>query len=146
MRWLLTIAALAALMLATSAPAAPPRFHAARHATLRTFAGTWFGHTRSLVITRHGFARESIGDGCCDPVIDLKFRLSRVQGTTKDATARARVTAVRVRDHSAYSKKHPPPHVGEVRRIRLRHGVIHEHITGTTYCNRATGRKGVCGA
>jgi hypothetical protein len=130
----------------TSPAPAAPSASAARHATVRTFAGTWYGHTRSLVITRRGFARESIGDGCCNPVIDLKFRLSRARGTTGDATARARVTAVRVRDHRYFSKKHPPPHIGETRQIRLRNGVIHERISGTTYCDAAAGPRGVCGA
>ena len=145
MRWPLTIVVLAAAALASPAPAAPT-VAGARHATVRTFAGTWIGHTRSLRITRRGFARESIGDGCCNPVIDLKFRLSRVRGTTRDATARARVTAVHVRDHRSFSRKHPPPHVGETRRIRLRRGVIHERISGATYCNHAAARRDVCGA
>lgn len=133
---------LAAATLASPAPAAP----AANHGALATFAGTWIGHTRSLVIKRDGSAKESIGDGCCNPVIDLRLRLSRPHATASGATATARVTAVDVHDRSLFSKKHPPPRVGESRRIRVKHGVIHERITGTTYCGRPAARKGVCGA
>jgi hypothetical protein len=118
----------------------------AHKATLRTFAGTWYGHTRSLKITRKGRAKESIGDGCCNPVIDLRLRLSKPRGTRRRASVRARVTWVKVRDKSYFSKKHPAPHVGERRRMRLRNGVIKETLTGATYCNRKASRKGICGA
>jgi hypothetical protein len=118
----------------------------AHHATLKTFAGSWFGHTRSLKITRKGHAREDIGDGCCDPVITLRFRLSHVRGTSRSASARAVVTAVHVHDRSDFPKGSPPPHVGEVRRIHLRHGVISERLTGTNYCNMKADQTGVCGA
>ena len=119
---------------------------AAKKATLRTFAGTWYGHTRSLKITRKGRAKESVGDGCCNPVIDLKLRLSKPRGTRRRASVRARVTWVKVRDKSYFSKKHPPPHVGQRRRMRLRNGVITEPFIHTNYCDRRAGRKGICGA
>src|SRR3954468_13858898 len=118
----------------------------AHKATLRTFAGTWYGHTRSLKITRKGRAKESIGDGCCNPVIDLRLRLSKPRGTRRRASVRARVTWVKVRDKSYFSKKHPAPHVGQRRRMRLRNGVIKETLTGATYCNWKASRKGICGA
>jgi hypothetical protein len=118
----------------------------AHKATLRTFAGTWYGHTRSLKITRKGRAKESIGDGCCHPVIDLRLRLSKPRGTRRRASVRARVTWVKVRDKSYFSKKHPAPHVGQRRRMRLRNGVIKERLTGATYCNSKASDKGICGA
>jgi hypothetical protein len=145
MRRVLPLAAVLAVVVASPAPGASSATASGNTARAK-FAGTWYGHTRSLRITRRGFARESIGDGCCNPVIDLKFRLSRARSSSSGLTARARVTAVHVRDKSSFSRKHPPPHVGEKRRIRLSHGVIHERITGTTYCDTAAGRRGVCGA
>jgi hypothetical protein len=140
---------IAGLLLTASTPAAPGRATAtaaAHKATRATFAGRWFGHTRSLKIGPKGHAREAIGDGCCNPVISLRFRLWHVRGTTNRATARARVTAVHVHDHSYYSEAHPPPHVGERRHLRLRNGVIKEPFTHTNYCDRKAGLKGICGA
>jgi hypothetical protein len=119
---------------------------ASQHATRATFAGTWIGHTRHLVISRKGRASEHIDDGCCHQVIDLKLRLSHARGSARRASIRARVTSVHVRDSSYFTKKRPAPHVGQKRRLRLRNGVIHERLTRTTYCNSAAAAKGICGA
>jgi hypothetical protein len=88
-------------------------------ATLATFAGTWQAHARTLKITRTGNGREWISLGLDNFVIDLRFHLSRPRGTPHDATATATVTAVRIGDRSVFSAAHPPPRVGESRRIRL---------------------------
>src|SRR6185312_10745569 len=65
--------------------------------TLAAFAGQWYGHTRGLVISPSGAGQETIGDGCCDPVIDLGFQLSNVTGTDPThAMATATVTSVEV--------------------------------------------------
>jgi len=112
-------------------------------ATLVTFAGYWWGHDRGLRITRDGRASEALNSGCCDRVIDLKFRLSRPRGSTRVAKATATVTAVRVRDHSVYSPAHPAPHIDETWTLPLRHGVIEETLTGTNYCAPEVGK---CGA
>jgi hypothetical protein len=127
---------------AASRSAAPQ----AHKATLKTFAGSWFGHTRGLKITRKGHAKEAIGDGCCDPVITLRFRLSHVRGTSHKASAKATVTAVHVHDRRDFPKGSPPPHKGEVRRIHLKHGVITERLTKTNYCDTKADKTGVCGA
>ena len=119
----------ASVFLAATANAATPR-----HAAFAAFAGRWWGHTRGLTIRSDGHAAEFISSGCCDPVINLDFRLSRPRGNTEDATAVATVTAVWVRDRSAFTAADPAPHVGERRVIRLRDGVITEPITGTNYC------------
>jgi hypothetical protein len=147
-RWRLLVLALAGATLALAWQAgtthAGGQAVSARKATLRTFAGTWFGHTRSLTITRRGRAKESIGNGCCDPVMDLKLRLSRPRGSSRHASVRARVTSVDVHDRSAMSRR--PPRVGETRRLRLRHGVIKEPLTHTNYCNMKADLRGSCGA
>jgi hypothetical protein len=105
-----------------------------RPASLATFVGHWTGHTRSLTIDRGGRAAEFISSGCCDAVVNLDFRLARPRGTASDATAIATVTAVWVRDRSAFTKRGPPPRVGEHRLLRLRRGVLSEPLTGTNYC------------
>ena len=104
-------------------------------ATLATFTGTWQGHGRTLNITRTGNAKEWISLGLGHFVIALQFHLSRLRGTPHDAMAAATVTAVRLGNTSAFTAAHPPPRVGESRRIRLRDGVITETLTGAKYCS-----------
>lgn len=105
-------------------------------AGLATFAGQWQGHGRGLTITKKGQASEVINTGCCYLAVAVEFQLSRPRGTLSAASATATVTAVRIGDKSWYSKAHPPPHVGESRRITLRDGVITETLTATPYCGK----------
>jgi hypothetical protein len=125
---------------------APPVFASSNRATLATFAGTYFGHTRSLKVSRSGRATESIGDGCCHQVIGLSLRLSRPRGTLHSATVLARVTRVRVSDRRAAGSEGSVPRVRDQRRIRLRLGIVTEPITRTNYCDRAADLTGACGA
>ena len=104
-------------------------------ATLATFTGTWQGHGRTLNITRTGNAEEWISLGLGHFVIALRFQLSRPRGTARDALATTTVTAVRLGNTSAFTAAHPPPRVGESRKIRLRDGVITERLTGAHYCS-----------
>src|SRR6266849_6282883 len=108
-------------------------------ATLATFAGTWQGHGRTLNITRTGNAEEWISLGLGHFVIALRFHLSRPRRTPHDALATATVTAVRLGNASAFTAAHPPPRVGESRRIRLQDGVIIDTLAGAHYC-RPTAR------
>ena len=73
-------------------------------ATLSTFAGTWQGHTRGLVITRAGAARESIYSGCCTFGLAVRFQLSDPKGTARAASATATVTAVRIGRGAVFTK------------------------------------------
>jgi hypothetical protein len=98
-------------------------------ATLATFGGGWQAHARSLTITRTGNGKERFSLGLGHTVIVLRFHLSRPSGTPHDAKATATVTAVRLVDRRAFSAAHPPPRIGESRRIRLRDGVITETLT-----------------
>ena len=104
-------------------------------ATLATFTGTWQGHGRTLKIAPRGNAEERISLGLGHFVIALRFHLSRPRGTPHDAMATATVTAVRLGNTRAFTAAHPPPHVGESRRIRLRDGVITDTLTGANYCS-----------
>jgi hypothetical protein len=117
------------------------------NATLATFAGGWQAHGRSLTITRVGMAHERLTLGLGDFVVELRFRLSRPTGTPHDATATATVTAVRIGDRSVFTANHPPPHVGELFKIRFRDGVITEPLTGARYCGPGVDRPDAgCGA
>jgi hypothetical protein len=105
-------------------------------ATLATFAGHWQGHARGLIITKDGRASESIYTGCCYLASAVKWQLSRPRGTPNAASATATVTSVRIGDRGWFSKAHPPPQVGESRRIKLRDGVITATLTGSPYCGK----------
>src|SRR5436190_23455876 len=124
-------------MLVTAGAGPPPP------ATVATFAGDWWGHTRSLLITRSGQAQEVVDDGCCTRVVSLRFRLLRPTGTVKDATVAFRVTAVGRWDASS-----PRPHVGQPGHLRLRDGIVVDLLTDANYCNDRTRpvRARLCGA
>ena len=97
-------------------------------------------HARTLSITRTGHGREWLSLGMSSPsprlnfVFDIRFRLSRPQGTPHDATATATITAVRIGGQSAFTAAHPAPRVGESFRIRLRNGVLTSGLSGAHYC------------
>src|SRR4051794_19938674 len=116
-------------------------------ATLAPFAGVWQGHTRGLVISRTGAARETVYSGCCTLGLAVKFELSDPKGTAIAASATATVTAVRVGNGTIFTKANPRPQVGEKRTIRLKGGVITETLTGINYCRPGLDpRHWVCGA
>lgn len=124
--------------LVAAAAAAPPR-----RASVATFAGDWWGHTRSLQVTRTGQAREVVDDGCCTRVVSLRFRLLKPGGTVEDATVPVSVTAV-----GRWDVAKARPRVGQLGRLRLRDGVVVESLTGANYCHTSTrpARARLCGA
>lgn len=77
-----------------------------------TVAGLYYGHTRSLRITSTGVATESIGDGCCDPQIDVTYHLSNLLRSGSSWTASATSTAVHV--HPGWPSDQPAPRPGQV--------------------------------
>lgn len=115
------------------------------HATLGPFVGAWSGHTRSLVVDRAGVAKESISDGCCDPVIRLTTRLSHPRRVGDSIVATATVVRARIFDRSAF-RTHAPPHVGDRGRFTLRRGIIRDSLTQAPYCDSRASRLGKCGA
>ena len=127
-----------ACALVAAAAAAPPR-----PAAVATFVGAWWGHTRSLQISRTGQAREVVDDGCCTRVVTLRLRLSKPSGNVNDATALVRVTAV-----GRWDVAKPRPRVGQLGRLRLRDGVVVDSLTGANYCHASTrpARARLCGA
>jgi hypothetical protein len=134
---LLGLLVLAGALVATAA-AAPPR-----PATVSAFVGDWWGHTRSLQISRTGQAVEVVDDGCCTRVVSLRFRLLRPSGTVQDATVGFRVTSV-----GRWDAPGPRPRVGQLGRLRLRDGIVVDPLTGANYCNARTrpARARLCGA
>jgi hypothetical protein len=146
-RLAIAAAALASATAFAPASASPAtRAPSSTRATLATFAGGWIGHTRDLTIGHFGHSRADIGDGCCDPIITFRFNLSDVRGTTKNASAKAKVTVVHVHRKSAFPAGSPPPHKGEVRRIHLKNGVITDPFTGNIFCDAKAEKAGTCGA
>jgi hypothetical protein len=140
---LILVSGFAAVVHVVPAHGAPAE---ARRATLRTFAGTWIGHTRQLRITRTGRATESVDDGCCDHVVTFRYRLSRVRGVPGNAKATATVTSVAIGDPSAFGPSFPAPRVGEKGTVRLRRGVITEPFIKTNFCDDRFTTSSPCGA
>jgi len=103
-------------------------------ATLATFGRLWVGHTRRLTITQSGRGHEFIDDGCCYPVIDMRFQLIDPVGTTSNARVTFRVTAVKLHNRKVYWTNVATPRIGQLGQLRLRNGVINETVTGANYC------------
>ena len=120
--------------------------HAPAEVAAGVFAGQWSGHTRQLRITRQGQGMESIGDGCCDPIVDLTFRFTKVNGTRAKADATVVVASVKVHDPSVFTASQPAPRLGEIGDLHLVGGVITDSLTQATYCDAAAEAKGTCGA
>jgi hypothetical protein len=100
------------------ARAAGPGAAGARTATAMShFTGTWSAHTSYVTVRRSGRAHESIGDGCCDPVIDVWYRLRHPHRVDGGWNARATVTRVRLHDWPAGT---PAPRVGHRYTVRVR--------------------------
>lgn len=112
--------------------------------TLAPLVGMWIGHTRTLTVRRDGTAVESVGDGCCDPIMDLRLRLSHPRRVHGGLVATVVVTGVRMHDRHALPPGRRPPHVGQTGTLRLRAHVLVDSVTGDDYCG--TGAKPVCGA
>ena len=106
--------------------------------TLATFASPWYGHDRSLSVTRTGRAEELLLDSCCHRVVELRFRISQPRGTPANATATATVTFVHV-----FDRTFRPPRVGATGTLRVRRGMLLEPFTGTNFCRPS---RGGCGA
>jgi hypothetical protein len=107
------------------------------------FVRTWYGHTRHLRIRDDHVAREVVYSGCCDHVINVRYRVGKAHGTTRRGWLHARVTRVRVFNPGLVDN---PPHRGDTGRFRVRHGVLDDPFTGTNYCTIHAGQTGACGA
>ena len=131
--------ALLLLAVAASTRSAAAHDPAPRRATLATFADYWWGHSRGLNITKTGRALERINSGCCFTDIEYTFRLMRPRGTVAHGSVAFRVTSVK-RWNAAWARR---PRVGQLGELRLRHGVITDSLTRSTFCAPPVGK---CGA
>jgi hypothetical protein len=120
----------------------PPATRAVSAVTLKAFAGTWNGHSRTLTVSASGRAHETVGDGCCTPEIDMTFQLSNPRGTdAAHATATATVTAV-----TLWAASGPKPKVGDKGTVELVDGELTDSLGGASFCDREAQARGVCGA
>jgi hypothetical protein len=141
-----TAAFTAATVISLSGPLLPAVALAERPATLRTFVGQWYGHTRSLTVDSKGVAHEFLSAGCCDPLVRLRLRLYAPRGTATDASVKAYVSWVEILDPRAFDHAFPPPRTGEIVTWRLDDGVVAEPATHINYCDHSASGKGMCGA
>jgi len=141
-----TLAFTAAAVIGLSGSLLPAVAIAERPATLTTFAGQWYGHTRSLTVNSKGVAQEFLSAGCCDPLVRLRLRLYAPRGTATNASVKAYVSWVHILDPRAFGPSFPAPHTGEIVTWRLDNGVLAEPATHINYCDYAASGKGTCGA
>lgn len=112
--------------------------------SLAPFVDDWYGHTRWFLVRRTGRVVEHIGDGCCNPVIDLQLQLSDARRTRTGWTATATVVSVTV--HKGWRDGGRPPRRGQRGTVVIDRGVLTESLTGATFCNAGSGQPSPCGA
>lgn len=110
--------------------------------SLAAFRGTWYAHTSGVVVSTSGHVTESIGNGCCDPVIDLEYQLSNPRKSGQGWVADATVTKVALHD---VTDTHPPS-LGRTYPVR----VVGSHYYGVAvpdfrFCSESM-RNQDCGA
>ena len=114
-------------------------------ASLRTFAGTWGGHTRGVSISMSGVGQESASDGCCTRLYHLSFQITSVSGTLTRARAVYRVTAF-----TNYANGGGITiNVGDIGKLRLRNGILANTLSHDYFCSGVAwgaSRTGGCGA
>lgn len=107
---------------------------AAHRASVQTFTGHWWGHTRGLDITSGGRGREYVKTaGVARPLI-VRFEIVRVYGTAQDAIARVRVTSVEGPRAILEHAHRPHLHAHDGGSLLLKHGVVADGLTGISYC------------
>ena len=104
----------------------------------------WYGHTRWFKVRPSGRVTEHIGDGCCNPVIELGLQLSNPRRTSTGWTATATVVSVKV--HKGWRDGGSPPKLGQRGTVVIKRGVLTTSLTDTTYCNKGSGQPSPCGA
>jgi hypothetical protein len=128
-----------AVAVASARPASRPP-----NATIASFAGSWVGHTRRLLISRSGRATESVYDGCCYHVYTLTMQLSSPVGTTTKASVETLVTATHFHDLGT-ARHYASARAGSRGLLRLRSGVIADTLTRVTFCDRRADETARCG-
>lgn len=109
------------------------------------FVGHWGGHTRGLVIMADRTGTEYVSDGCCEPEVDITFRLVAMHQARGEARADFVVTSF------AYPQQALPGprqrfHLGERGTLILRQDVVTDMLTQATFCDDASNKRWECGA
>jgi hypothetical protein len=110
------------------------------------FVGEWVGHTRDVTVSASGRLEEHVGDGCCDPIIDLVQQLSnpRRAGGAWVATTRV-VSATPHPGWKQTGQAAPKPGDHGTLTIGADH-VLVDSITGNGFCDQGKTAPGTCGA
>jgi hypothetical protein len=110
-------------------------------ASLRTFVGYWWGHTRGLDIHRSGLGSERVATHSPRlPVYGIvRFRVTGITGTQAAAAARIRVTSVQTAGDGTFAGIR----AGRRGELRLGHGVVTDTITHVSYCAPKVDRCGL---
>ena len=110
------------------------------------FRGVWIGHTRTVTVSRSGRLVETVGDGCCDPIIDLVLQLSEPHRARGNWVATSRVISATVHDGwSAYGRPAPKPGDRGTVTIGADH-ILVESISSNEFCDQDKTEPGTCGA
>ena len=129
----------------TATPTTTPTPTATENPTpsFSAFTRSWYAHTSFLTVSRTGAVHEFVGDGCCDPIIDLRYQLSHPRQQGPAWVADATVTAVKLHH---YTDRRPPPKVGDTYQVRVQNGFFYPFsISDWRYCDEAV-QPGQCGA
>jgi hypothetical protein len=110
------------------------------------FAGEWVGHTRIVTVSRSGRLEEHVGDGCCDPIVDLVLQLSNPHRAGGLWVATSRVVSAQVHDGWKATRQ-PAPKPGDHDTVTI--GADHilvDSITDNGFCDPDKTAPGTCGA
>jgi len=111
-------------------------------APLNPLVGFWWGNDGGINIDPSGHGREQINHGCCRTVVWLRFRLVHTRGRPGKAVATVRVTVAHVERRAFVAVAHrPPPHVGQLGKLVLDHGVVTDELTTATFCRSADDKR-----
>lgn len=110
------------------------------------FTLNWQAHTSMLKVTSSGLATESVGNGCCDPLIDMTYQLSNPRVQSMVARATARLVSVHVYAGWSSPSAKAPPKVGDIGTVTVRGGLFTEPFNGFVFCDSRQAQAGKCGA
>jgi hypothetical protein len=115
-------------------------------ASFAPFVGEWVGHTRDVTVSTSGRLEEHVGDGCCDPVIDLVLQLSNPHRSGGSWVATSRVVSAKVHNGwKAYGQPAPKPGDHGTVTIGSDH-ILVESISSNGFCDPDRTAPGTCGA
>jgi|tagenome__1003787_1003787.scaffolds.fasta_scaffold20233917_1 hypothetical protein len=126
----------------TTTTTAPP----ASAVSYSAFLGEWVGHTRFVTVSKTGRIEEHVGDGCCDPIIDLVLQLSNPHRAGKTWVATSRVMSAT--PHKGWKGTgRPAPKPGDHGTVTVGADyILVDSITDNGFCDQDKTEPGACGA